>query len=483
MKKFIKAITVFYTPKTYPNLIVYMLQTTDYQPRAYLKWYWRTQNFNKVMVRRTLKKTKAAKGLLLGLYTGIIIQLLIGLLLIYLWHWHNIAGGLIFGIAIIVSYPIIWAHLITLPLIAGRILIVGPRQKTKILASGKIFKKHKGIKIAIAGSYGKTSMKELLLSVLSAGKNVAATPANLNVASSHAIFAAGLTGKEDILLIEYGEGAPGDVKRFAQTTHPTHGIITGLAPAHLDHYKSVEAAGEDIFSLANYLKNKHVYVNSESPSTESFIRPEFNLYNQAGALGWSVSDIKVSLKGTSLSLKKGKKSINVKSSLLGRHQVGPIALTVALAELFGMADEQIITGVASARSFEHRMQTYQLSGGWVIDDTYNGNIEGIRAGTQLLSELTAKRKIYVTPGLVDQGKEKKAVHLELGRLIAIAEPDLVVLMKNSVTPYIVEGLAFGNFKGTTKIEQNPLQFYNNLGEFIAAGDVVLMQNDWPDNYA
>ena len=139
MKKFIKAITVFYTPKTYPNLIVYMLQTTDYQPRAYLKWYWRTQNFNKVMVRRTLKKTKAAKGLLLGLYTGIIIQLLIGLLLIYLWHWHNIAGGLIFGIAIIVAYPIIWAHLITLPLIAGRILIVRPRQKAKIIASGKVF--------------------------------------------------------------------------------------------------------------------------------------------------------------------------------------------------------------------------------------------------------------------------------------------------------------------------------------------------------
>jgi len=483
MKKLIKAITVFYTPKTYPNLIVYMLQTTEYQPRAYLKWYWRTQNFNKVMVRRTLNKTKAAKGLLLGLYAGIIIQLLVGFLLIYLWHWHNLAGGLIFGLAVIVSYPIIWAHLITLPLIAGRLLIVRPRQKAKIIASGKIFKKHKGVKIAIAGSYGKTSMKELLLSVLSAGKTVAATPANLNVASSHAIFAEGLSGKEDILLIEYGEGAPGDVKRFAQTTHPTHGVITGLAPAHLDHYPSVEAAGEDIFSLANYLKNKNVYVNSESPASESFIRPEFNLYNQAGALGWSATDIKVSLKGLSFNLTKGKKTIDIKTNLLGRHQVGPIALAVALAELFGMSNEQIITGVASAKAFEHRMQAYQLSGGWVIDDTYNGNIEGIRVGTQLLGELPAKRKIYVTPGLVDQGKEKKAVHRELGRLIATAQPDLVVLMKNSVTPYIIEGLSFGNFKGTTKIEDNPLQFYNNLGQFIAAGDLVLMQNDWPDNYA
>jgi UDP-N-acetylmuramoyl-tripeptide--D-alanyl-D-alanine ligase len=483
MKNFIKAITVFYTPKTYPKTIVYMLQTTDYQPAAYLKWFWRTQNFNKVMVRRTLNETKAAGQLLLGLYAGIVIQLLLGILLIYLWHWHNVAGGLIFGIAVIVSYPIVWAHLITLPMIAARVLIVRPSEKTKILASGRIFKKHQAIKIAIAGSYGKTSMKELLLSVLSEGKKVAATPANMNVASSHALFAASLSGKEDILLIEYGEGGPGDVKRFAQITHPTHGIITGLAPAHLDHYKSVEAAGEDIFSLAQYLNNKHIYVNSESPSAESFIRPEFSLYNQAGALGWLVSDIKISLKGTSFNLKKANKSINVKSSLLGRHQVGPIALSVALAEQFGISDEQIITGVAAAKPFEHRMQAYQLSGGWVIDDTYNGNIEGIRAGTQLLIDLTAKRKIYVTPGLVDQGKENKAVHLELGRLIAAAEPDVVVLMQNSVTTFIVEGLRFGNFKGITKIEENPLQFYNNLGEFIAAGDVVLMQNDWPDNYA
>lgn len=482
MKKFIKAITVFYTPKTYPKTIVYMLQTCEYQPAPYLKWYWRTQNFNRVMIRRSLNKTKAAKLLILGLYVGIVIQLLVGVLLIYLWHWHNVAGGLVFGIALIVSYPVIWAHLITVPLITGRLLIVRPKEKKKIVASGRIFKKHKGIKIAIAGSYGKTSMKELLLSVLSAGKNVAATPANMNVASSHAIFAASLSGKEDILLIEYGEGAPGDVKRFAQTTHPTHGIITGLAPAHLDHYKSLEAAGEDIFSLAQYLKNKNVYVNSESSSTESFIRPEFKLYNQEGALGWAVSDIKVSLKGTSFGLKKGSKKLVIHSSLLGRHQVGPITLSVALADQFGMSEEQIVAGLASAKPFEHRMQAYQLSGGWVIDDTYNGNIEGIRAGTQLLLDLNAKRKIYVTPGLVDQGKETKGVHLEMGRLIAGAQPEVVVLMKNSVTAFIVEGLKFGNFKGVTRIEENPLQFYNNLSEFIAAGDLVMMQNDWPDNY-
>jgi UDP-N-acetylmuramoyl-tripeptide--D-alanyl-D-alanine ligase len=124
-----------------------------------------------------------------------------------------------------------------------------------------------------------------------------------------------------------------------------------------------------------------------------------------------------------------------------------------------------------------------MGGAWVIDDTYNGNIEGVRAGLQLLKELPAKRKMYVTPGLVDQGAETERVHLELGRLIAEAAPDMVVLMKNSVADFIQIGLQEGSFEGELRIEENPLKFYTNIAHITAAGDVVLMQNDWTDNYA
>jgi UDP-N-acetylmuramoyl-tripeptide--D-alanyl-D-alanine ligase len=129
------------------------------------------------------------------------------------------------------------------------------------------------------------------------------------------------------------------------------------------------------------------------------------------------------------------------------------------------------------------MQPYQLAGAWIVDDTYNGNLEGIRAGTELLKELPARRKVYVTPGLVGQGQEKQRVHLEVGQLIAHARPDLVVLMQNSVTDYIKQGLAKAKFQGELQIETNPLEFYTNLTHFVAAGDLVVMQNDWTDNYA
>ncbi len=467
---------------SYAKTLVYMLQSTEYRIWPYLKWFWRTQNFSIVAKRRRLEKTKAARLLLIVLWCGMLLQIVAGLLLIYLWYWHGLAGGLEFGLALIISYPIIWAHLIILPLIAGRLFIVIPHERWLVIRAEQIFKNHKGAKVAITGSYGKTSMKELLVTVLSEGKKVAATPANKNVAVSQSRFAQNLSGDEDIVLIEYGEGAPGDVAAFAATTHPTHAVITGVAAAHLDRYKTVQRAGQDIFSIVKFVKAGHVFVNKESIEARPFIKPGFITYDSGGTLGWKVSRVILDITGTSFTIKHGKRSLKLKSGLLGRHNIGPLCLAAAFADQFGMTDKAIMKGISKTEPFEHRMRPYPLNGAWVIDDTYNGNLEGIRAGTLLLKELKAKRKLYVTPGLVDQGKLSKAIHIEMGQLIAASGADLVVIMQHSVTEYLKTGLEAGGFQGEIIVEANPLEFYENLGQFVAAGDLVLMQNDWPDNY-
>jgi UDP-N-acetylmuramoyl-tripeptide--D-alanyl-D-alanine ligase len=466
----------------YPTVLVYMLQNTEYQARLYLEWYWHTIRFDEVMYRRVLDRTKPARLLLLALYIGIFVQLMAGIALVVL-GLNGMVGGVAFGLALLISYPLVWAHLIMLPLELGRVLIIKPKEWMLIRESKEIFASFPGAKIAIAGSYGKTSMKELLVTVLSQGKKVAATPANKNVAISHAYFARKLKGDEDMIIIEYGEGAPGDVARFAATTQPTHAIITGIAPAHLDKYKDLRQAAQDIFSVTKTVAPDFTFVNSESPDALQFVTPGQQLYSQKSVLGWKISDITVDLDGTRFTMHRGHDTLTLHSKLLGRHQVGPLALVAAFAHEAGLSNEQITTGIAKTKPFEHRMEPYQLGGAWIIDDTYNGNIDGIRAGTQLLRELSATRKIYVTPGLVDQGKETKQIHEQMGRLIAEAKPDMVVLMKHSVTPAIQKGLEAAGYKGELLIETDPLNFYQNLQLFVAHGDLVMMQNDWPDNYA
>jgi UDP-N-acetylmuramyl pentapeptide synthase len=478
----LRGILSLFSPQ-YPKVITYMLQNTEYKAGAYIRWYWRTQNFNTVMKRRQLDPTRAARVLLLFLTAGMLLQIVIGVGLVVLGLHDTASGAIQFGLALLVSYPIVWGHLIVLPLVAGNWLLIKPTQARKIRSSRKVFEQHSATIIAIAGSYGKTTMKELLLTVLSEGKKVAATPANKNVAISHAQFANKLSGDEEILIVEYGEGAPGDIKRFVKNTKPTMAVITGLAPAHLDRYKTLKRAGKDIFSVASYLHHKNVFVAGESEATKPFIQPGDTVYTSKKVLGWSINAIEVRPDGVHFEMKKGSNTLRISSGLLGRHQVAPLALVAALADQLGLTKKQIESGMQKTQAYEHRMQSRQLGGGWILDDTYNGNIDGIRAGLKLLKELPARKKIYVTPGLVDQGKQTKNIHIEIGKLIADAAPDEVILMNNSVTKYIQKGLVTAGYFGTVTVETDPLFFYSNIEHFIAKDVIVLMQNDWTDNYA
>lgn len=476
-----RALLFMYTWR-YSEVLVYMLQSVEYKVPAYLKWLHRTKDFSKVMYRRRLDRTRAARVLLLGLRLGMYSQLLLGLFVAWLGLEMNnivLSGWSFF---LVVSFPTVWAYLVTVPLQLGRWLVMNPKYRREVKASKSLFHNHPGLTIAVAGSYGKTTMKELLLTVLSEGKHVEATPANKNVAISHARFAQKLTRKEEVLIIEYGEGGPGDVPRFARITHPDMAVITGLAPAHLDNYPSLKAAGQDIFSLADFVGNDKLYVNGESEAAKDFIEKGMHTYNHDHVLGWRISGIKVDFSGVKFTMKKGSESLKLHSGLLGRHQVGPLALVAVLAHELGLTKKQIETGISKTQPFEHRMQPRNVHGAWILDDTYNGNIDGMKAGLALLRELPGKRKIYVTPGLVDQGEETQVVHEELGRAIAAAKPDKLVLMYNSATKPIETGLKAGKFKGELQVEHYPLDYYLNLDQFLAAGDVVMLQNDWTDNY-
>ncbi len=466
----------------YPDALVYMLQSTEYDTKQFMDWYWRVSDFRRVMYRRSLEKTKATVLLLGVISCGMIIQILVGIICVYVGQAHNTIGLTLLGAFLVLVYPVSGAYLIVLAVMLGRISIINPRDRKRVAMSREIFKNHPGITIAVAGSYGKTSMKELLTTVLGEGLHVAATPANKNVATSHAKFALTLTGEEDVLVIEYGEGKPGDIRQFAEVTYPNRAIITGLAPAHMDHYPSLEVAGKDIFSVTDYVDNGYVYVNGESEAAHDFTESTYKTYDSHQVLGWKILDIKIDFRGTSFTMTKHNQRLKLKSGLLGRHQVGPLALVAALGLELGLSTQQVEKGIKQTQPFEHRMQPRKLSGAWILDDTYNGNIEGMKAGLRLLKELPGNRKIYVTPGLVNQGQEERTVHLELGQAIAESRPERVVLMSNSVTSIIREGLAVGKYEGEIMVESDPLEFYTNLEHFIAAGDLVLMQNDWTDNY-
>ncbi len=475
-----KALFYLYTPD-FLKTIVYMLQSTEYRIGDYIAWLLRTADFRKVQQRRSLTYTH--KALLLLGFAVVLVAVCwsIGLMLIIMNFNSNLWWFA--GVGIIVSFPFIVMWGIVIPLIVGEKLIQKPREKKIIESAQKTLENHQGYRIAIAGSFGKTSFKEMLNTVLTAKLHVAASPGNMNTPIGLSRFIKKLDGSEDVLVFELGEEKIGDVMRLCKLTQPNCGVITGISEAHLSSFGNLKNAIKTVFELRDFLGNNKLYANGENAHITSELGDDYQLlYTKKGINGWTAKNIDVSLEGMMFEVTKNNRTFQLHSRLIGEHQIGPMLACIDIADSLGLSTEEIIEGIEHTKPFEHRMQPYQLAGATIIDDTYNGNIKGIEAGIGLLSSIEATRKIYVTPGLVDQGSDSAAIHQRIGEMIAPIF-DIVVLMKNSTTNDIENGLKLAGYNGQVIIIDNPLSFYTNLQHFVAKGDVVLMQNDWTDNYA
>ncbi len=168
---------------------------------------------------------------------------------------------------------------------------------------------------------------------------------------------------------------------------------------------------------------------------------------------------------------------------MGEYAVADTEAAIKVAKILGMEEKEIVKGLVNVKPVEHRLEPINSSSGvLVIDDSYNGNPAGVSEAIKVLSRFGSRRKIYITPGLVEIGKEVKAVHIEIGRELATVV-DLVILIKNSVTPYIEMGLMSAKFPKEKILWFNSAQTaHAELKNILKPNDVVLFQNDWGDQY-
>lgn len=471
----IRSLFIMYSPRIITTL-VYMLQASDYRIKNYFEWLLRTRRFDRVMVRRKLDYTGKVVALVL---CGVLLYVLLVAVAIYL----AIGGLWVVAVVIVMLLPFILSAIFALIVLVGYFALQKPKERKIIATAQAHLATHTGMKIAIAGSYGKTTMKELLFTVLDSKLHVAASPGNMNTAIGLSRFATKLDMSEDVLIFELGEEKVGDVKRLCSIVRPKMGIITGINEAHLQTFKSVEQIIQTVFELQAYVGVEYTYKNVDSNYVASNSgSSDRNLYSKSGVNGWRVHSVRVDLEKTEFTATKGDMAVNVRTRLLGEHQIGPICACIDIANRLGMNPVEIEQALSLVAPFEHRMQPKHIGGALVIDDTYNGNINGVESGLKLLQRSQAGRKIYVSPGLVEQGDKTAEIHMRIGELIAPVA-DMVVLINNSTTRYIRTGLKKGNFTGELMIIDEPLEFYQNIQHFVAAGDVMLMQNDWTDNYA
>lgn len=461
----------------YPRSLTYMLQASDYRILPYLKWWWRAGDFNAVETRKHLVFTKKATLVLVFIWFINIFS--------YLYAFKFFLNGLYLeGLALVFLQPYLLAVGILLPLFLIEWLIQKPLEFFMIRKARQVIWKHSAIKIGIAGSFGKTTMREILKTVLGSGLKVAGPGENFNTLIGISRFAKNLKGDEQVLIFELGEYYEGDITELCGLVNPEIGIITGVNEAHFEKFKDIEKTARTIFELAKWPAVKTVYVNGENKIAKEKADPKHTLYNHLGVADFQVSNIVTSLSGTSFEVDIEGAKYKLESNLLGAHQVGPLVLALQLGRSLGIPMEKLQQGVSKTKPFDHRMSAQtDHQGVTIIDDSYNGNPDGVEKVIEFLSGLEVPRKIYATPGLVEMGSASAQVHQEIGKKLAIAKIDKVLLVQNSVTPFIEAGLREAHFQGDILWFPDGLALFRALPSITVSGDVVLLQNDWPDQYS
>lgn len=473
----IRQILSRYHPR-YIRALVYMMQASEYSVRDYLRWYHRVHDFSSVEYRKRLLLTPKATALLAAAWA--VLLAVLAIVLAGVFGEGDVPH--VVAVALVIALPFLLAYALAIVL-AVLNLVQKPVEAVVVARAKRALKEHKGIRIAIAGSYGKTSMREILKSVLFEGKKVAAPPGSYNTPLGISKFVRGLAGDEEVLIFELGEYYPGDIQKLCDLVRPDMGIITGVNEAHLEKFGTLEKTAETIFELAEYLKGKPVYVNGENELARKNALPEHVLYNRGGAGNWKVENPRTDLTGTSFTLARESVKLDILSKLLGLHNIGSLAVAAEIASRLGLSLEQIRAGISQTKPFEHRLELRSKTDGVItLDDSYNGNPDGVRAVIDFLSALKGHRRFYVTPGLVEMGERKKEVHQEIGRELAKAGIEKVVLIRNSVTPYIENGLKESKYEGEIIWFDDALTAFSALPNLTVSGDVVLLQNDWPDQY-
>lgn len=361
-------------------------------------------------------------------------------------------------------------------------------KKRYIRRTTEKLKKSDVIKIGITGSFAKTSVKEILKTMLSQKYRVLATPGSYNTPMGISLATKKLDNTYDIFIAEMGARYKGDIKQLADMVNPTYCVLTGINVQHLETLGSEEGVKDTKFELFdNPNKNKIGFFacNTEG-SMELYERFDGEKYlgglDNKDAFVYA-TDVKVGTYGTEFTLNiKGEEPVSCTTVLLGRHSIKNICLASAVAYKIGLTPIEIAKGINRLQSIEHRLELVPNNKDMIIiDDSYNSNVDGVKSAMEVLDAFSG-RKIVVTPGLVELGKIENVANAEFGRILA-KHADIVIVVGKHNAETIINGLIDGGMDKKQIIFAKNLKKGNEeLNEILTEGDVVLFENDLPDNY-
>ncbi len=361
------------------------------------------------------------------------------------------------------------------------------RRKFIVQAEKKLKDMPELIVLGVTGSYGKTSTKYILNTILSQKFNTLMTPESYNTTMGVVrTINEKLSAMHQLFICEMGAKYIGDIKEITDIVNPKYGVLTAIGPQHLDTFKSIENVKKTKLELIDSLPQDGIaFVNWEDENIRnSKILKKTIKYGLSDDADYYATDINITETGSSFDIvTPNKERISVKTKLLGKLNILNIVGGVAVAHTLGISSESIKVGIRYLKPVMHRLQLKQNpNGSIIIDDAYNSNIHGATMALEVLKSFTYKKKILITPGIVELGDKQTEINKELGIKAAESADYIILVGANQAIP-ILSGIRETKYpEKNVFIAKNLQEALNQMNQVITKDSVVLLENDLPDNY-
>jgi len=257
--------------------------------------------------------------------------------------------------------------------------------------------------VGITASYGKTSIKNYIEHLLKVKYKTYATPRSVNTLGGiMKDVNDDLPSDTEVYVVEMGARGKGDIAEISTFVNPHYVVVGKIGPAHIEYFRTMENIRNTKMEILKTDRLKTAWVHESA-----MVKPEVNVHtfgskenldirSNVPVPEFIIEDVEATLDTTSFTLN----GVRYSASILGAFNAMNLAVSVLVAKAVGLTDEEIQKQLSSLKPVAHRLQRIDAGGKVILDDSFNGNIDGMMASFEL-SGTYEGRKVIITPGLVE----------------------------------------------------------------------------------
>jgi len=329
--------------------------------------------------------------------------------------------------------------------------------------------------VAVTGSAGKTSTKDIIAALLSVHFSVGQTIGNFNNHIGLPLSILRLPAAAQVAVLEMGMNHAGEIRDLCRIATPNIGVVTNVGYAHIENFSAIEGVAAAKRELIEALPaDGTAILNADDSLVAEFAKSHAGRSISYGFLpNAEVRAVEVSLTAEGSEFTVG--DIKFQSRLSGRHGVSNILAGIAVAVSFGIKPSELTSAVAALTPGKMRGERHEWNGVTVINDAYNSNPEAARSMLDVLCRESGVRRIAVLGEMRELGHMSEILHREVGAYAAAAGVDVLVGINGAALFMIDEAVLHGFAPGRALFFERPEAAGKYLKSFVRKGDTILFK--------